>query len=164
MSTRTDSKEVSKAEGDRRAYTLCYLFLMEVIETIGTDKALELLSRAADRQADILEKETSSHIHREGSPREKGLEAYKHFMEDIGAQVTATPQPNTETTVKVGRCPIYEAYLSIGLECSTWMQGLCTNIVIPSIEKTIHKFEPRLRLRIVTYRASAEEPCTLRLQ
>lgn len=136
---------------------------MQVIEKIGTDRALDLLYKAVDSQADIIQKEFSQTVLAKPSPLEKGLEVYTRFMRELGAHVLAVPIGDSEFSLKVERCPIYEAYLSIGLECDVWMHGLCTNIVLPSILKIIERFEPDVRLDLVRYRASLDEPCLLRL-
>lgn len=164
MTTGSTPPESQTADAVRRVYTLCFLFLMEVIEKIGTDRALDLLYKAVDRQAEITEKELSSYIKREAGPLERGLEVYSHFMGDLGAKVTTKPQGNSGFSINVARCPIYEAYLSIGLECDVWMRGLCTNMVLPSLQKMMHRFQSDSELSLVKYRLSADEPCLLRLE
>lgn len=151
-----------QSNGVRRVYALCFFFLMEVIEQLGTDRALELLSKAAEQQAEIIEKELIGQI-KTAEPIEMGSEVYSRFMKDLGAQPSVQKRTENNITIRVDRCPIYEAFLSIGLDCGFWMQGLCTNIVIPSIGATLKRFDPRLRLTLEKYRASAEDLCLLKL-
>jgi len=149
--------------GVRRVYALCFLFLMEVIERLGTDRALESLSRAVERQAEIVEKELSS-LKGMTDSLERGLEVYRCFMGDLGVQFTVEKEGEEGALIRVGRCPIYEAYLDIGLECGFWMEDLCTHITLPSIEAVLRRFDPRLRLLLERYRASVEEPCLVRMR
>ena len=156
------STEADLSSGVRRVYALTFLFLMEVIEKLGTDRALELLSKAAERQAEIIEKELANQI-KAAEPLEKGLQVYSRFMADLGGEVKVQARSADNASIRVGRCPIYEAFLSIGLDCGFWMQGLCTNIVLPSIGATLERFEPKLRLTLEKYRGSAEDSCLLRI-
>lgn len=149
--------------GVRRVYALCFLFLMEVIERLGTDKALELLSRAVKRQAEIIKRELAASVEKVSDPLDKGLEVYSRFMSELGAWLKVQSRSGGEILIRLGRCPIYEAFLSIGLECGYWMEGLCSNIVLPSIEETLRKFDLGLRLGLKEYRESADEPCLVRL-
>jgi len=135
---------------------------MEVIEQLGTDKALELLLKAAEKQAEVIERELAGQI-KATDPLEKGLEVYSRFMEDLGAKVSVKARSPDNISVSVDRCPIYEAFLDIGLDCGFWMQGLCTNIVLPSIEAALKRFDPKLRLTLGKHRTSAEDPCLLKI-
>ena len=158
-------KRVSQGDqfsGVRRIYALCFFFLMEVIEQLGTDRALELLSKAAEHQAEAIERELAGQI-RTAEPLEKGLEVYRRFMEDLAAQLTVQARNTDSISVKVDRCPIYEAFLDIGLDCGFWMQGLCTNIVLPSIEAALKRFDQKLRLILEKHRTSAEDPCLIKI-
>lgn len=156
--------EGGRASGVRRVYALCFLFLMEIIEKLGTDRALDLLLKAVERQAEIVERELSRSVGGIIDPLGKGLEVYSRFMEDLGAQVKVQNRGEGESMVRVGWCPIYEAFLDIGLECGFWMEGLCTHIVLPSMEEILKRFDPRLRLVLERYRASVEEHCLVRLK
>lgn len=137
---------------------------MEIIEKLGTDRALDLLLKAVERQAEIVERELTRSVEEIVDPLGKGLEVYSRFMGDLGAQVKVQTGGEEENVVRVGWCPIYEAFLDIGLECGFWMEGLCTHIVLPSIEEILRRFDPRLKLMLDRYRASAEEPCLVRLK
>jgi hypothetical protein len=156
------STETDPSSGVRRVYALTFLFLMEVIEKLGTDRALELLSKAAERQADIIERELAGQI-KVAEPLERGLQVYSRFMTDLGGEVKVQARSADNASIRVGRCPIYEAFLSIGLDCGFWMQGLCTNIVLPSIGATLKRFDPKLRLSLERYRESVESFCLLKL-
>jgi len=135
---------------------------MEVIEQLGTDKALELLLKAAEKQAEVIERELAGQI-KAADPLERGLEVYSRFMEDLGAQLTVRTRSPDSISVRVDRCPIYEAFLDIGLDCGFWMQGLCTNIVLPSIQAALKRFNPRLRLALEKHRTSAEDSCLIKI-
>jgi len=151
------------ATGPRRIYTLSFLFLMEVIQRLGTDKALGLLTEAAKKHAEILEKEFGA-AHGLGTPLEKGAYVYRAFMKDLGTETQVVRESIDGVDVRSRSCPIYGAFLDIGVECDFWMKGLCTNIVLPSIEAALKRFDERLTLTLLKHRSSAEDECVVTIR
>jgi len=158
----------SPPEGDlpsgvRRAYTLLVLFLMEAIEQLGTDRALEMLQQAAEKQADIIARELRREAPEDLPPIEKGLRVYRRFMADVGAEALIHERRESSVTFRVKRCPFYEALLDVGVDCGYFLGGLCTNLILPAIQATLRRFDHRLRLEAELIRQSAEEFCLERI-
>ena len=150
-------------EGVRRSYVLLTLFLMEAIEDLGTDRALEMLQESVEKQAVIIERGLRREIPEDLGPLEKGVEVYRVFMEGAGAEVEVHERGEDSVTFRVGRCPFYEALLDVGVDCGYFLGGLCTHITLPAIQATLTRFDPRLRLETRLVRESAEELCLERL-
>jgi len=149
--------------GVKRAYVLLFLSLMEAIEELGTDRALEMLQRAAERQADIIAMELRRGIPRGSGPLDVGLEVHRRFMADAGAEVEVHRRDAASVTVRVRRCPFYEALLDVGVDCGYFLGGLCANLTLPAIQSILTRFDPRLRLEAEMIRQSAEEFCLERI-
>ncbi|MCW4037041.1 MAG: L-2-amino-thiazoline-4-carboxylic acid hydrolase [Candidatus Bathyarchaeota archaeon] len=150
-------------EGVRRSYALLTLFLMEAIEDLGTDRALEMLQESVEKQAVIIERGLRREIPGDLGPLEKGVEIYRAFMEGAGAEFEVHKRGEDSVTFRVGRCPFYEALLDVGVDCGYFLGGLCTHITLPAIQATLARFDPRLRLETRLVRESAEEFCLERL-
>jgi predicted ArsR family transcriptional regulator len=150
--------------GVRRSYTLLALLLMEVIEELGTDRGLEMLQRATERQADVIHRELSREIEPDLQPLEKGVEAYRRFMEEAGAEVQVQKREGDSATFLVRRCPFYEAFLNIGIDCGYFLGGLCAQITLPAVQAILRRFDPRLTLETSLVRESAEEFCLERVR
>ena len=146
-------------DGVRRAYDLVVLFLIEVIGEVGTDPALGLINRAVERQADIIAGELKRVMPKGLKALDLGLEVYRQFMGDIGSEIKVISKGVDSVTVAVGRCPFFEAFLDVEVECGYFISGLCTNIVLPSVQAVLKRFNPRLRLEAKTIRQTAEERC-----
>ncbi len=145
-------------DGIRRAYTTLFLMMMELVEELGSDRALEILRRTSEREARILEKEL------EGrptipNPLERGLEAYRIYMEGLGAEVETHLLGKASITLRVERCPLYEAMLSVGVDCGHLQGGICKNLVLPTMQEILKRIEPKLRIRTRLTRQSIEEFC-----
>lgn len=151
-------------KGVRRSYTLLALLLMEVIEELGTDRALEMLQRATEGQAEVVHRELSGEMEPDLPPLERGVEAYRRFMEEAGAEVRVHEREADSATFLVRRCPFYEAFLDIGIDCGYFLGGLCTQITLPAVQATLRRFDPRLTLETVLVRESAEEHCLERVR
>lgn len=150
-------------EGVRRSYVLLTLFLMEAIENLGTDRALEMLQASVEKQAVIIERGLRREIPEDLGPLDKGIEVYRAFMEGAGAEVDVHEREEDSVTFRVGRCPFYEALLDVGIDCGYFLGGLCSHIILPAIKATLARFDQRLRLETRLVRKSIEELCLERL-
>jgi predicted ArsR family transcriptional regulator len=150
-------------EGVRRATVLQALYLMKVIERHGSDEALELLDQAAERQGALVAREIRRTLPEGMSPLDMGAEAYRRFMEDAGAEITEHRRDENSVTFAVRRCPYYEAFLDVGVDCGMFLNGLCGNLTLPSLQHTLRHLDPRLRVESVVTRESAEELCLERV-
>jgi predicted ArsR family transcriptional regulator len=137
-------------EGVRRATVLQALYLMKVIERHGSDEALELLDQAAERQGALVAREIRRTLPEGMSPLDMGAEAYRRFMEDAGAEITEHRRDENSVTFAVRRCPMF-------------LNGLCGNLTLPSLQHTLRHLDPRLRVESVVTRESAEELCLERV-
>ena len=149
--------------GVRRAYLLTFLMLMEAIEDHGTDHALEMFQRAVEKQAEIIARELRPEIPTGLSPLDLGLEVYMRFMRDIGAEVDVHSRDESSVTVVVRRCPFFEAFLDIEVDCSQFLGGLCSNMTMPAVQATLTRFDQRLRLEPKMVRQSVEDICLERI-
>lgn len=150
-------------DGVRRAYDLQILYVMKVIEQLGTDKALDLLDEAAQRQGVLVARELRRKLPEGLSSIEIGAEVYRRFMEDAGAEIKIHKQDEQSVTFLINRCPFFEAFLDVGVDCGMFLNGLCTHLTLPSIQATLTEFDPKLRVEPVLTRETAEEFCLERV-
>jgi hypothetical protein len=150
-------------DGVRRAYDLQILYVMKVIEELGTDKALELLEESSKRQGVIIAREMRRKLPEGLSSLEIGAEVYMRFMEDAGAEIKIHKQDERSVTFLINRCPFFEAFLDVGVDCGMFLNGLCTHLTLPSIQATLNEFDEKLRVEPVLTRESAEEFCLERV-
>ena len=150
-------------EGVRRSYTLLILFLIEVIEELGTDRGLEMLHDAIGKQAEVIHAKILRQHPEITDPLEIGDRVYRAFMEDAGSEVSVHERTDTSITYRVRRCPFYEAFLDVGIDCGYFLGGLCTHLTLPAIQAILGKFDGRLGMETVLVRETAEEFCLERI-
>ncbi|MFP3951034.1 MAG: hypothetical protein ACLFVP_02685 [Candidatus Bathyarchaeia archaeon] len=149
--------------GVRRSYVLLILYVMEVIERVGTEPALEILQYSAEKQGEIIAKEIRDEIEEGLSPLELGEKVYIKFMSETGAEIEVHKRDEVSVTFIVNRCPFYEALLDVGVDCGLFLEGLCGNLTLPSIECTLKQFDPRLTIDRIISKESAEDICVERV-
>jgi hypothetical protein len=150
-------------DGVKRAYTLQILYVMEVIELHGTDKAIELLEKASKRQGAIIAQEIRKKLPDNLSSIEIGSEVYRNFMEDAGTEIKVYKQDENSVTFLINKCPFFEAFLDVGIDCGMFLNGLCTHLTLPSIQATLNEFNSKLRVKPVLTRETVEEFCLERV-
>lgn len=150
-------------EGVRRSYILLTLFLMEVIEELGTDRGLQMLQTSVEKQANVIEREMRRAIPDGLDVIEMGVWVYRRFMDDAGAEVLVHSRDDNSVTFRVRRCPFYEALLEVGVDCGYFLGGLCKNLTLPSIQAVLTRFNSQLKLEPRLVRESAEEFCLERV-
>ena len=145
--------------GVRRSYTLLILFLNEVIEEMGTDRGLEMLQAAVEKHSEVAHDELLRELPKDFPPLEIGDFVYRTFMEEAGAEVVVYKRDDSSITYRVSRCPFYEAFLDIGIDCCYFVGGLCGNLTLPAIQAILNRFDGHLRVESRLVRESAEEFC-----
>ena len=150
-------------DGVRRAYMLQILYVMQVIEELDTDKALEFLEKASERQGVLIAREMKRTLPEGLSRVEIGAEVYRRFMTDAGAEISVHKQDETSITFVINKCPFFEAFLDVGVDCGMFLNGLCTHLTLPSIQATLNQFDQKLKVEAVLTREAAEDLCLERV-
>lgn len=150
-------------DGVRRSYTLLILFLNEIIEELGTERGLEMLQSAVENQAKVIHRELLRDLPKDSPPLDIGDVVYRGFMEEAGAEVIVHERNNTSITYRVVRCPFYEAFLDVGIDCGYFLGELCGNLTLPAIQAILKKFDTRLKVESRLVRGSIEEFCLERI-
>lgn len=150
-------------DGVKRAYVLQIAYIMEVVEEQGTDEALRLLDAAAKRQGAIIAREMRRTLPEGLGVLDAGAEVYRRFMAEAGAEITEHKRDGGSVTFLIRRCPFYEAFLDVGVDCGMFLNGLCGNLTLPSLQHTLSHIDGRLRVEPVVTRETAEELCLERV-
>lgn len=150
-------------DGARRAYMLQILYVMNAIEELGSDKALEILEKSSERQGVIVARNMKKTLPEGMTNLEIGAEVYRRFMSDAGTEISVHQQDEKSVTFVINRCPFFEAFLDVGVDCGMFLNGLCTHLTLPSIQATLNQFDPRLKVEPVLTRKAAEDLCLERV-
>jgi hypothetical protein len=94
---------------------------------------------------------------------EIGAEVYRRFMSDAGTEISVHQQDEKSVTFVINRCPFFEAFLDVGVDCGIFLNGLCTHLTLPSIQATLTQFDSKLKVEPVLTREAAEDLCLARV-
>ncbi|MBN1683363.1 L-2-amino-thiazoline-4-carboxylic acid hydrolase [Candidatus Bathyarchaeota archaeon] len=144
-------------------YTLLSLYLIEVIKKLGTREALQMLESASTEQGVLIAKRYEKNLPKTLHPIEKGAEIFKAFMTETGADIKIHKKTEDSYTFLINKCPFNELYLEIGIDCGYFLNGLCSNLVLPSIRATLMQIDKNLEIEPVITRESAEDFCLIKL-
>ncbi|MBM3291342.1 hypothetical protein FJY84_01550 [Candidatus Bathyarchaeota archaeon] len=144
-------------------YTLLALYLIENIKKNGSQEALTMLDAASDQQGIILAEEYKKILPKDLSPLELGAEAYKLFMTDTGSEVFLHKKNDDDITFRIQKCPFHEIYLNVGIDCGYFLNGLCSNLILPSIKATLNHLNKNLRIEPMLTRETAEDFCLIKI-
>jgi hypothetical protein len=136
---------------------------MEVIEELGTDKALEMMQASVEKQANVVANEIRRNIPEILDPIELGIFVYRTFMEEAGAKIQIYEKDEKSVIFAVKRCPFYEAFLDVDINCGYFLGNLCNHLTLPAIQETLTHFYPFLKLEPKLVRQAAEELCLERI-
>jgi hypothetical protein len=136
--------------------------MMKIIECLGTDTAIAILMEAAELQASVIARELKEKVTGFDS-LELGEEVYQIFMGDAGAEVKIFKRDMESVTFIVNRCPFFEAFLDIGVDCSMFSKGICGNLALPSIQAVLNQFNSNLKIETLINRESIEDYCLERI-
>jgi len=144
-------------------YTLLALYLIEAIKKFGSQEALAMLDLASEQQGLMLAKEYRKTLPKTLTTLELGAEAYKLFMTDTGAEVLLHKKSEDSFFFRIQKCPFNEVYLDIGIDCGYFLNGLCSNLILPSIRSTLKNLNNNLRIEPVLTRETAEDFCIIKI-
>ena len=150
-------------DGARRAYMLQILYVMNAVEELGSDKALEILEKSSERQGVIVARHMNKTLPEGMTSLEIGAEVYRRFMSDAGAEISVHKQDEKSVTFVINRCPFFEAFLNVGVDCGMFLNGLCTHLTLPCIQATLNQFDSKLKVEPVLTREAAEDLCLERV-
>lgn len=147
----------------RYGYTLLALYLIEAIKKFGSQEALTMLDSASEQQGVMLAEEYKKILPKTLSTLEMGAEAYKLFMMETGADIVLQKKSDDSFTFRIQKCPFHEVYLEVGIDCGYFLNGLCSNLILPSIRSTLKHLNTNLRIEPVLTRETAEDFCLIKI-
>ena len=136
---------------------------LKVIEKLGTKHAIDMLMEAGEEQGRIMIRELSRHLSSDLEALDAGEKMFKTFMEDAGAEVSIHVKGENSVTFHINRCPFYDAFLDVGVECGIFLEKLCENLTLPVIQEVLKTLDTRLRVENVLSKKVAEDFCLERV-
>lgn len=126
---------------------------------MGTERAFDILSRVVEVRGGDDGKALIERLGIDGSGIEAGLSVYEAFLADCGIDHRVIERSDGRALIRVGKCPIYDAYHSAVLDCDWLAESMCRNLTHPLITAMVRQVNPRLRSLVRRYRSFSNGYC-----
>lgn len=145
--------------GVRRAYAAWFAYIIDIIEEIGTAKALDTLSRVIKRRGEADGKALIKRLGVKGGDIDAGLAVYSAFLADCETEHEIAEKGENKVLIRVSKCPIYDAYYGAGIDCNWQAEKMCKTLTLPLINAVLEQVNPNLKVMLKKYRSSSEGYC-----
>ncbi len=145
--------------GVRRSLSLLFLYIMNVIEEIGTDSSIKLLIKAAEEHGNIFAGEFKKEYSSDLPSLEIAEKVYCKYMEDVGADVHSYEKNSDSASFIIYDCPFFDAFLDVGIKCGIFLEGLCSNLTLPTVQTSLSNFGINVRVEATRCKNSSEDFC-----
>lgn len=153
--------------GVRRAYGVFLSYVIATVKELGTDKTVELLSRAIKRRGAADGAELIDILGLKGrTDLDAGLAVYRAFLSDSETEYQVAERSERSVTLRIDGCPMFDGYHAAGMTCDYLTENLCKNITLPIMTAIVGQVNPGLSVKLKKFRTSPEDFCLeeLRLQ
>jgi len=145
--------------GVKRAYGVLFSYIISVIESLGSDKALEILKEVVQKRG---RKDGLALKRRLGVVNDNifdGLAVYSAFIQDSGINFAVIEETDEKIVLRIGKCPVFEASHEIILDCQYFGERMCRLIYLPLASAVVNVINPNLRVDLVRYRTFHDGFC-----
>jgi len=129
-----------------------------VVKDIGEDKTYDMIETTCKSMGSLQGKMLKSQARREKikemTPKNASLlgsEAIKGF----GIETEILKESDEKVSIKVGKCPVYEASKMMGLD----PESLCRRSAIPFMNCLVKELNPNLQYELEKFRAGQDDFC-----
>jgi hypothetical protein len=143
----------------QRAYSILFAYILAMVEEVGTDRALDILSQVVENRGREDGKILAKKLGISGGEIEAGFTLYKALLDQWGVTHEIVERTDERILIRVGRCPIYDALHSADIHCDWMMEGICDKIALPLATAAIRHVSPDLKVVVRRFRTSSEADC-----
>jgi hypothetical protein len=93
------------------------------------------------------------------SPLEVAEKVYCKFMKDVGAEVHSYERGNDSSSFIIYDCPFFDAFLDVGINCGIFLEGLCSNLTLPTVQTALSNYGINVRVEATRCKNSSEDFC-----
>jgi hypothetical protein len=145
--------------GVKRAYGVLFSYIISVIETLGSDKALEILKEVVQRRGREDGLELKRRLGVVNDSIFDGLAVYSAFIQDSGMNFDVIEETDEKIVLRIGKCPVFEASHEAILDCQYFGERMCRLIYLPLASAVVSVIHPNLSVDLVRYRTFHDGYC-----
>jgi len=144
--------------GAKNAFILLDGFIGTVVKEIGEEKAYDMVETTCQNIGAIQGKMSKSQARREKmkemNPRNASILA-ADAIKGFGIQAQILKESDEKVSIKVGKCPVYEAAKMMGLD----PEPLCRRSAIPFMNSLVKQLNPDFHYELEKFRTGQDDFC-----
>ena len=145
--------------GVKRAYSVLFSYVISVIESLGSDKALEILKEVVLKRGKEDGLDLKRRLKVESDDILDALAVYSAFIQDSGMTFNVIEKNEKKIVLKIGKCPVFEASHEAILDCQYFGEKMCRLIYLPLASAVVSIINPYLSVDLVRYRSFHDGYC-----
>ncbi len=145
--------------GVQRAYAILFAYVVNAVEELGTQEAFSLLTKVVEERGKEDGRGLIRRLGIHGDDLEAGLAVYQAFLRECGVECQVVEKSKDRAVMRVGKCPIYDAYHSAITDCDWLAESMCKNMTHPLLTAIVKQVNPRLKSSIRRYRTFSNGYC-----
>jgi hypothetical protein len=145
--------------GVKRAYGVLFSYIISVIESLGSDKALEILKEIVQKRGREDGLELKRRLGVVNDNIFDGYAVYSAFIQDSGMNFDVIEENEEKIVLRIGKCPVFEASHEAIVDCQYFGERMCRLIYLPLASAVVSVINPNLSVDLVRYRTFHDGYC-----
>ncbi len=145
--------------GAKNAFTDFFAYFNTVAQEIGMERALALRTKMVESAgADWGKMIKEQYGVEEFDAREAAALIWNSNKESFGISSEVVEESTQKVVFEVGRCPLYEAAIMVGLDAET-IEAMCRAGALRSMDRRVKQLNPNLNFKLRKFRSAADDFC-----
>ena len=155
--------EVTRAHDDvfnaaKTALMFYYAYSNTVAQEIGRERALGLITKMFEKMGAGQGKMMKERAGIKEFDAKAAWSPVKNFKDTIGQNYEVIEESPRGVVLRVGRCPLYEAARTLGMDAST-IETVCRAGILKSADAMVKQLNPNLNVRLEKFRSTPDDFC-----
>lgn len=145
--------------GAKNAFTMFTAYINMVGQDIGMERAIALDTKLCETIGTMqgMAMKNQSSIDKIDAMTAASLTG-RFLEEELGISSKVIQESAKHTTLKIGRCPIYEASQTLGMDGAA-IEAICRVCAIRHMDNIVKQLNPLLSYRLREFRSSVDSYC-----
>jgi len=142
----------------KTALTLLHAYTNTVAQEIGRERAVALMTKMCENMGAMRGKMLKEQAGIKEFDAKAAWSPVKIFKDTVGQNYEVVEESPQRVLLRTGRCPIYEAARTLGMEANTIETG-CRAGFLKLWDTALKQLNPNLNLRLQKFRSAPDDLC-----
>lgn len=145
--------------GAKKAFTFLHAYINAVAQEIGMERALALDTKVCEAMGAAQGKMIKEQAGVEEIDAKAAHPLASNSIEEgIGVNSEVIEESPQRVVLKVGKCPVYEAWQMLGMDAET-IEAECRAGALRFMDTMVKQLNPNLNYKLTKFRSAADDFC-----